>query len=187
MAAADAEGLKRVIYLGVLARPRTTSPSTSGAAPRSRRSYRRENQRQRFCGPRSSSAQAALLRDAALPRRATAGHDHAQVGRDAHPAIAIQDVLAYLAGCLLKPETAGQEFDIGGTEIFTYVEMMQKYAEVRGLAKRFIIRVPVLTPMLSAYWVDLMTPIPSGIAHPLIEDCGTRSSARTTASTGMCR
>ena len=83
--------------------------------------------------------------------------------------IAIRDVLAYLVGCLLKPETAGQEFDIGGNEIFTYVEMMQKYAAVRGLTKRFIIRVPVLTPMLSAYWVDLVTPIPSGIAHPLIE------------------
>ncbi|HEX9136965.1 MAG TPA: NADH-binding protein, partial [Nitrospirota bacterium] len=38
-----------------------------------------------------------------------------------------------------------------------------------GLAKRFIIGVPVLTPLLSAYWVDLVTPIPSGIAHPLIE------------------
>ena len=47
--------------------------------------------------------------------------------------------------------------------------MMQKYAEARGLAKRFIVRVPVLTPMLSAYWVDLVTPISSGIAHPLIE------------------
>jgi len=83
--------------------------------------------------------------------------------------IAIRDVLEYLIGCLLNPETAGQEFDIGGPEIFTYVEMMQKYAEARGLAKRFIVRVPVLTPMLSAYWVDLVTPIPSGIAHPLIE------------------
>jgi uncharacterized protein YbjT (DUF2867 family) len=83
--------------------------------------------------------------------------------------IAIKDVLEYLVGCLLKTETAGQEFDIGGNEIFTYVEMMQKYAEVRGLAKRLILRVPVLTPMLSAYWVDLVSPIPSGIAHPLIE------------------
>lgn len=83
--------------------------------------------------------------------------------------IAIRDVLEYLVGCLLNKETAGQEFDIGGPEIFTYVEMMQKYAEARGLAKRIIIRVPVLTPLLSAYWVDLVTPIPSGIAHPLIE------------------
>jgi hypothetical protein len=54
--------------------------------------------------------------------------------------------------------------DIGGSEIFTDVEMMQKYAEARGLAKRVIVRVPVLTPMLSAYWVDLVTPISSGIA-----------------------
>jgi uncharacterized protein YbjT (DUF2867 family) len=83
--------------------------------------------------------------------------------------IAIRDVIEYLVGCLLNSETAGQEFDIGGPEIFTYVQMMQKYAKARGLAKRFIVRVPVLTPMLSAYWVDLVTPIPSGIAHPLIE------------------
>jgi uncharacterized protein YbjT (DUF2867 family) len=83
--------------------------------------------------------------------------------------IAIRDVLEYLVGCLMTEETAGQDFDIGGPEIFTDVEMMQKYAEARGLRKRLIIRVPVLTPMLSAYWVDLVTPIPSGIAHPLIE------------------
>ncbi len=83
--------------------------------------------------------------------------------------IAIRDVLAYLVGCLLNPETARQGFDIGGDEIFTYVEMMQKYAEVRGLTKRLIVRVPVLTPMLSAYWVDLVTPVPSGVTHPLIE------------------
>jgi uncharacterized protein YbjT (DUF2867 family) len=83
--------------------------------------------------------------------------------------IAIRDVLEYLVGCLLNPKTAGQEFDIGGAEIFTYAEMMQQYAAARGLAKRHIIRVPVLTPLLSAFWVDLVTPIPSGIAHPLIE------------------
>jgi hypothetical protein len=47
--------------------------------------------------------------------------------------------------------------------------MMEQYAEARGLAKRIIIDVPFLTPALSSYWVDLVTPIPSGIAHPLIE------------------
>lgn len=83
--------------------------------------------------------------------------------------IAIRDVLAYLVGCLLNPRTAGQTFDIGGSEIFTYREMMQTYARTRGLAKRLIITVPVLTPLLSAYWVDLVTPVPSGVAHPLIE------------------
>jgi uncharacterized protein YbjT (DUF2867 family) len=83
--------------------------------------------------------------------------------------IALRDVLAYLVGCLLNPATAGHSFDIGGAEILTYREMMQMYAEARGLAKRIIFTVPVLTPLLSAYWVDLVTPVPSGIAHPLIE------------------
>jgi len=83
--------------------------------------------------------------------------------------IAVGDVLRYLAGCLENPETAGQTFDIGGPDILTYKSMMQEYAESRGLARRIIIDVPFLTPVLSSYWVDLVTPVPSGIAHPLIE------------------
>jgi uncharacterized protein YbjT (DUF2867 family) len=83
--------------------------------------------------------------------------------------IAVKNVIEYLVGCLMNPSTAGRTFDIGGLEILTYKKMMQKYAAVRGLARRIIIDVPVLTPTLSAYWVDLVTPIPSGIAHPLIE------------------
>ncbi len=83
--------------------------------------------------------------------------------------IALRDVLAYLVGCLLNPETAGETFDIGGPEVLTYREMMQGYAEARGLPRRIIVPVPVLTPRLSAYWVDLVTPVPSGIAQPLIE------------------
>lgn len=83
--------------------------------------------------------------------------------------IAVNDVITYLSGCLANPETAGKTFDIGGPEILTYKIMMEQYAEARGLAKRIIIDVPFLTPALSSYWVDLVTPIPSGIAHPLIE------------------
>jgi uncharacterized protein YbjT (DUF2867 family) len=83
--------------------------------------------------------------------------------------IAIRDVIAYLTGCLFEPATAGERFDIGGPEVMTYRMMMDAYAEARGLAKRLILTVPVLTPSLSAYWVDLVTPVPSGVAHPLIE------------------
>jgi len=83
--------------------------------------------------------------------------------------IALRDILAYLSACLFTPETSGKSFDVGGPEILTYREMMHQYAEARGIAKRTIFRVPLLTPLLSAYWVDLVTPIPSGIAHPLIE------------------
>lgn len=83
--------------------------------------------------------------------------------------IALKDVLQYLVGCLFHSETAGMSYDIGGPEILTYREMMQYYAEARGLPRRLIFRVPLLTPLLSSYWVDLVTPVPSGIAHPLIE------------------
>ncbi len=83
--------------------------------------------------------------------------------------IAVQDVIKYLTGCLQNPDTAGQIFDIGGPDIMTYKSMMQEYAEARGLAKRIIIDLPFITPALSAYWVDLVTPVPAGIAHPLIE------------------
>jgi len=82
--------------------------------------------------------------------------------------IAIRDVLAYLVESLEKPETAGKIFDIGGPDILSYREMMLGYAAVRGL-KRWLIQVPVLTPRLSSYWVDLITPIPASISRPLIE------------------
>ncbi|UCF87086.1 MAG: NAD(P)H-binding protein [Nitrospiraceae bacterium] len=83
--------------------------------------------------------------------------------------IAIQDVIQYLVGCLMNPKTAGKTFDIGGPDILTYKTMMQQYAEARGLASRFVVTLPLLKPRLSAYWVDLVTPVSSGIAHPLIE------------------
>ncbi|MDR4504811.1 MAG: NAD(P)H-binding protein [Candidatus Scalindua sp.] len=83
--------------------------------------------------------------------------------------IAVNDVLSYLTGCLLNPDTAGKKFDIGGPEVLTYRDMMQQYTEAVGIRRRIIFRAPVLSPRLAAYWVDLVTPIPSGIAHPLIE------------------
>lgn len=83
--------------------------------------------------------------------------------------IAIRDVIKYLIGCVKNPETTGQQYDICGPEVLTYRKMMDYYAEARGLRPRRIISIPLLTPQLSAYWVDLITPVPSGIAHPLIE------------------
>jgi uncharacterized protein YbjT (DUF2867 family) len=169
-AAAEAAGLKRIIYLGGLGE---TGDNLSEHL-RSRAEIARILS--------SGTPKATVLRAAIIIGAGGSSYEMLRYLVERLPImitpkwvetriqpIAIKDVLEYLVGCLLNPETAGQEYDIGGPEIFTYVEMMQKYAEVRGLAKRFIIRVPVLTPMLSAYWVDLVTPIPSGIAHPLIE------------------
>jgi len=83
--------------------------------------------------------------------------------------IAIRNVLGYLKGCLEHDETIGGTFDIGATDVLSYKRLMEIYAEVAGLRKRWIIPVPVLTPRLSSYWIHLVTPVPSHIARPLAE------------------
>jgi uncharacterized protein YbjT (DUF2867 family) len=81
--------------------------------------------------------------------------------------IGIRDVLDYLAGALDHPEVSGI-VEIGGPDILSYGDMMRTYARLRGL-RRLMIPVPVLTPRLSSYWVGLVSPVPAGIARPLIE------------------
>jgi len=82
--------------------------------------------------------------------------------------IALRDVLFYLTGCLDVPETVGATFDIGGPDVLSYREMMMRFAEILD-RRRIIIGVPVLTPRLSSYWVNLVTPIPASLARPLID------------------
>ena len=82
--------------------------------------------------------------------------------------IAIDDVLDYLVAALDVPESAGEIVEIGGASIETYRSMMLTYARIRGL-KRWLLRVPVLTPRLSSYWLNLVTPFPAAITRPLIE------------------
>jgi uncharacterized protein YbjT (DUF2867 family) len=73
-----------------------------------------------------------------------------------HQPIAIRNILEYLTGVLLKPETFNKSYDVGGPDILSYKEMLLQFAEVRGL-KRFIFTVPVMTPRLSSYWLYFVT------------------------------
>ena len=82
--------------------------------------------------------------------------------------IAIRDVLRYLVGCATLPPDVNRTFDIGGPDILTYEEMMQRFAVVSGLPRRRIFPVSTLQPELSARWVGLVTPVPSSIARPLV-------------------
>jgi hypothetical protein len=70
--------------------------------------------------------------------------------------IAIRNVLEYLIGVLLKPETFNHSFDIGGPDVLSYKEMLLQFAKVRGL-KRYIFTIPVMTPRLSSYWLYFVT------------------------------
>ena len=83
--------------------------------------------------------------------------------------IAIRDVLHYLTRAATLPDEVNRGFDIGGPDVLTYLDMMRRYAVVAGLPRRLVVPVPVLTPWLSAQWVNLVTPVPRSIAVPLIE------------------
>ncbi|MEY9886589.1 uncharacterized protein YbjT (DUF2867 family) [Catenulispora sp. MAP5-51] len=86
--------------------------------------------------------------------------------------IAVRDVLRYLVGVGNASDEAvgaGGVFDIGGPEVLTYREMMQRYARVAGLPRRLIVPVPLLTTRLSSLWVGAVTPVPASIARPLVE------------------
>lgn len=82
--------------------------------------------------------------------------------------IAVRDVLRYLVQSASIEESLNRSFDIGGPDVLTYKEMMNRYAKVAGLRKRIIITVPLLTPRLSSLWVGFVTPVPGSIAKPLV-------------------
>ena len=83
--------------------------------------------------------------------------------------IALDDVITYLSKSLEVKETEGQTFDIGGPDTLSYKEMMIQYSKI--IHKKFlkIIIIPFLTPRLSSYWVELITPVKASLARPLIE------------------
>ncbi|WP_417430813.1 SDR family oxidoreductase [Halpernia sp.] len=82
--------------------------------------------------------------------------------------IAIRNVIQFLVKSLLNPYTFNKSFDIAGTEVLTYKEMMLKFAEVRKL-KRRIITVPVMTPKLSSYWLYFVTSTSYPLAKNLVK------------------
>jgi uncharacterized protein YbjT (DUF2867 family) len=83
--------------------------------------------------------------------------------------IAVRNVIGYLVGALAVPETVGGVFDIGGSDVLCYRDIMQVMAEELGLRRRWVIPVPFLTPRLSSYWIHLVTPLSHSIAKPLAE------------------
>jgi len=83
--------------------------------------------------------------------------------------IGIADVLAYLVAVIVEPAAAGRILEIGGPDVLTYRDMMDRYSALAGLRRRLIVPVPLLTPRLSSHWVNLVTPLPYGLARPLVD------------------
>jgi uncharacterized protein YbjT (DUF2867 family) len=82
--------------------------------------------------------------------------------------IAVRDVLRYLIAAATMPPEVNRGFDIGGADVLTYAEMMQRYARVAGLPRRIVVPLRPLSPWLSAHWVGAVTPVPNAIARPLV-------------------
>ena len=89
------------------------------------------------------------------------------VSNKTHP-IAIRDILWFLRNAAKLEKPVVGIFDIGGPEILSYAEMMQKFAKISGLRRRWIIEIPVLTPKLSSLWIGFVTPVPTSLARPLV-------------------
>jgi uncharacterized protein YbjT (DUF2867 family) len=176
--AAEQAGVRQLVYLGGLG---DDSPDLS-AHLRSRRETGRRLA--------STSVPVTTLRAAIVIGRDSAAFETIVSLVDRLPAmvtprwvstrtqpIALEDVVAYLAGvCGLEP-AFGQELDAGGPEVMTYREMMERIAVLRG-KRPFILEVPVLTPYLSSLWLHVVTPVKAGIARPLIEGLRNETVAR---------
>ncbi len=87
--------------------------------------------------------------------------------------IGIEDVVRYLGGVVDEPAALGRVFEIGGPEVLTYLEMLHIAAEVSNGSRRPIVKVPVLTPRLSSYWLALVTDIDVTTGRNLIDSMST--------------
>jgi len=82
--------------------------------------------------------------------------------------ISVDDMVTYLIKSIELEDTANKDFDIGGPEILSYVDMMKRYSAILNKPLKIVI-IPFLTPRLSSYWVDLITPVKASLARPLID------------------
>ncbi|MEU4471709.1 SDR family oxidoreductase [Micromonospora sp. NPDC023888] len=170
-AAARAAGVRRIVYLG------GPLPATD-AVPSPHLRSRAEVGRILL----GSGVPTAVLRAAVIIGSGSASFEMLRYLTERLPAmvtprwvrnriqpIAVRDVLSYLVGCTALPPDVNRGFDIGGPDVLTFREMMQRYARVAGLRRRLIVPVRALTPSLSSHWVGLITPVPNAIARPLVE------------------
>jgi len=83
--------------------------------------------------------------------------------------IGIDAVVEYLRCAPDVPESESREVQIGGPDVLSYADMLDRMAIVMGKQPRRKLSVPLLTPWLSALWVGLVTPVDTNVARPLVE------------------
>ncbi|MBD3287883.1 DUF2867 domain-containing protein [candidate division KSB1 bacterium] len=167
--AAKAANVKRIIYLGGLANPEEELSdhlrSRLEVADYLRQSGIQVIEFRASIIIGSGSLSYEMIR--ALVERLPVMTTPKWVSMNAQP-IAISDVLDYLVQSIEIDSSENMIFEIGGSEIVSYRDLMNEYARQRGL-RRLMIPVPVLTPRLSSYWLGLVTPLYARIGKKLID------------------
>ena len=184
--AAHAAGVRRIIYLGGLARGAALSPhmrsrSVTGKILRSSGIPVIEFQASIVIG--SGSASFELIR--ALVERLPVMLTPRWVHTAAQP-IAIEDVIEYLAEAIDIRTEHGMVVEIGGATVTSYLGIMREYAHQRKL-HRWFLAVPFLSPGLSSRWLTLITPIYASIGRCLIESVRTPSVVRNAEASRIFR
>lgn len=81
--------------------------------------------------------------------------------------VAIADVVFALVRSLELPTDIRGVYDLPGPEVLTGEELLQRIAALLG-RRPYTLRVPLLTPRLSSYWLKLITRADFGIAQELV-------------------
>lgn len=167
-AAAARAGVGRIVYLGGLqpaadASAHLASRGETGAILREGSVPVTEIRAGIIIGPGSAAFE--VIRDLVfhLPAMVTP-----RWVRSRSQPIALDDVLEYLVRLPEIPEAAGKIYDVGGPEVLTYEELMRQFGVLVG-RRPLIVPLPVLTPKLSSYWLNLVTAVPVNVARALIE------------------
>lgn len=166
---AEASGVRQIVYLGGLGDDRhDLSPHLRSRV-------------ETATALASGSVPVTTLRAAVVVGQGSAGFETVVALVDRLPAmiaprwvstptqpIALADVVRYLVAVARHPGAIGQSFDVGGPEILTYRQMIERIARLRG-RRPLIVEVPVLSARLSSYWLHLVTPVRASVARPLVE------------------
>jgi len=100
--------------------------------------------------------------------------------------IALRDVVHALYR--LRDRTdhdVAEDVELGGADVLSYREMMERTARILGRRPPLVLRVPVLTPRLSSYWVQLVTPVGARLVRPLVDGLREEMVVRTPPPPGV--
>ncbi len=164
----DTSNVSRVIYLGALQPEETDSEhlksrKISGEILRQAKTQVIELRSGVIVGPGSAAFE--VMRDMVyhLPVMTTP-----KWVRSLSSPVSLPDLLYFLTQMAELKVEGNPILDIGGPEAISYEDQIRRFAKIIG-KKRIIIKIPYLSPALSAQWIHFITSVPAPIAKALVK------------------